>query len=106
MIRPLRRLLIAGVTVTVIGVIAAVGSISDYLAHPQALNSMSGLVVFRREYELLDDPRYSLVQYLPFEWGAQPLVIGIGIVLVVASVALSAGLWSGPRPSGARARRR
>ena len=106
MIRPVRRLFIAGIVVTVIGVIAAVGSVSDYLAHPQALNSMSGLVVFRREYELLDDPRYSLVQYLPFEWGAQPLVIGIGIVLVVASVVLSAALWSGPRPSSARARRR
>lgn len=103
MIRPVRRLLYAGLAVTLIGVIAAVGSVSNYLAHPQALNSMSGLVVFRREYVLVDDPRFSLVQYLPFEWGAQPLVVGIGIVLVVASIVLSAGLWSGPRPEGAAA---
>ena len=102
MILPVRRLLYAGLAVTVIGLIAAAGSISDYLAHPQALNSMSGLVVFRREYVLVDDPSYSLVQYLPFEWGVQPLVVGIGIVLVVASVVLSAALWSAPRPSPTR----
>lgn len=102
MIVPVRRLLYAGLAITAIGLVAAMGSVSDYLAHPQGLNSMSGLVVFRREYVMVDDPRFSLVQYLPFEWGAQPLVVGIGIVLVVASVVLSASLWSAPRPSPTR----
>ena len=102
--RMARRVLFAGLIVTAIGVFASMSSVAHYLAHPRGLNSMSGLVVFRREYVLVDDPRFSLVQYLPFEWGGEPLVVGVGITLVVASIVLAAAVWEAPAVTPRRTR--
>ncbi|MGV8886360.1 MAG: hypothetical protein ACOH1T_12355 [Microbacteriaceae bacterium] len=97
MMRPERGLLFGGVAIAVGGVVAAVVRVVDYLAHPERLDSESGMMVFRRFFGTENQQDSEFVQYAPFQWGPEPLVVGIGLMVIVASLMLSALLWSSPR---------
>jgi hypothetical protein len=85
---PVRWLFAVAAVVLAVGVASLALFIKDYIENPRALDSDSGLVVFKLE---------SYVSYPPFEPGIEPTVIGLGIALVAASVFVAAAVW---RPRG------
>ena len=82
---PLKWMLAAGGLLIAAGLALLFSNVLEYLANPLAINSSAGLMVFT--------VNGALVSYLPFVLGAEPLLIGVGVVLVVASVFLTAALW-------------
>lgn len=97
MIPPARLLLRIGLLIAGVGVFAASASIARYIASPRALDSMSGLVVFREGYQWTDVPKFELVQYPPFELGVEPIIVIAGIALAVAALAIAAATWTPER---------
>ena len=97
MIPPARLLLRIGLIVAGVGVFAASASIARYISNPRALDSMSGLVVFREGYQWTGQPKFELVQYPPFELGMEPFVIIVGLALAVAALAIAAATYSPER---------
>ncbi len=75
----------AAVALLVVGGGMLALSVTDYLGSPQYLNSASGLVVFKVDGRL--------VQYGPFFPGVEIVVLGAGIVGLVASLLLAAITW-------------
>lgn len=65
-------------------------SVTTYLGSPRALNSASGDVVFTVDGEL--------VQYPPWIAGPELTVLGVGIVVLTASLVLAAITWKPRRP--------
>ncbi|MBN9239653.1 MAG: hypothetical protein BGO97_08140 [Micrococcales bacterium 70-64] len=84
----MKGLLLAGVIVTGAGVGLVVRSVQGYLAHPLAVSSTSGVRVFAL-------PDGSLGGFEPFGLGLEPVVVGVGLVLVVG--ALLVGAYSSSR---------
>ena len=97
MIPPAKLLLRLGLIIAGVGAFAASASIARYISNPRALDSMSGLVVFREGYQWTDQPKFELVQYPPFVLGIEPVIIVSGIALVVAAVAIAAAAWTPER---------
>ena len=81
--RPVRALLGAGVALTLLGGVLLGRAIGAYLSSPLAASSTSGVRVFRM-------PDGTLGGYEPFVLGTEPLVIGVGLLLVVSAVLLAA----------------
>ena len=81
--RAVRALVIAGLAVVAVGAILLGRGIGAYLSHPLAASSTSGVRVFRL-------PDGSLGGFEPLALGAEPVVIGVGLLLVVAAVAMAA----------------
>jgi hypothetical protein len=79
-----RRLLALAAATLVIGMAMVGVSVGRYLGAGQAPSSTSGLRVFRVDGQL--------VAYPPYHPGVEPLVIGLGIVLLVAALLASAAL--------------
>ncbi len=84
-------LLGAGIVALLVGAAVIVFTVTDYLAHPQAINSAAGLPVFTAADG-------SLVSYEFFRPGIGPGIVSAGSALVVASLFLLAILWRG-RPT-------
>ena len=78
-----RGLLLAGLGAVVFGATLLVRLIDAYLSHPLAVSSTSGVRVFRL-------PDGSLGGFEPLVLGAEPVVVGVGLVLVVAAVFVAA----------------
>ena len=72
-------MLAAGLVAIAVGVTALVREVTSYLDHPLAASSTSGVRVFRL-------PDGSLGGYEPFTLGSESILIGAGLVLVVAAV--------------------
>jgi hypothetical protein len=83
--RPVLVLLGLGVLTAVAGCLALWRSTASYLDHPLAPSSTSGNRVF-----VLPDG--SLGAYAPFAVGLEPVVIGVGIVVVVLACFVGAVL--------------
>ncbi len=83
--RPALWMLAAGMVLVAAGLALLARNVQEYLASPTPINSSAGLVVFTVDG--------NLVSYLPFTLGVEPTLVGIGVVLVVASVFVAAGLW-------------
>jgi len=79
----MRALLFSGLGVVALGATLLARSIDGYLAAPLAASSTSGVRVFRM-------PDGSLGGFEPFALGYEPVVIGVGLLLVVAAVLLEA----------------
>jgi hypothetical protein len=93
MTRPVRVLMLTGAVVALAGAAVCALTIYTYLAEPFALSSTSGLKVFYQSTLVDSDDSDNLVQYAPFVFGAGPAVLVTGLVVLLASVALSAALW-------------
>jgi hypothetical protein len=76
-------LLIAGLLALATGAALLARSVGDYLGHPVAVSSTSGVWVFR----LADG---SLGGFERYTLGVEPLVIGVGLLLVVAAALVGA----------------
>jgi hypothetical protein len=83
--RPVLALLGLGLLTVVAGCLALWRSTASYLDHPLAPSSTSGNRVF-----VLPDG--SLGAYAPFAAGLEPVVIGVGIVVVALACFLGAAL--------------
>lgn len=93
---PVRALFASGGVLTIVGAGVCLTTIYRYLSEPLALSSTSGLMVFyQSDFAGSDDPG-TLVQYAPFVFGAGPGVLIAGLVVLLASVALSAAVWRAP----------
>ena len=93
MIGSVRALFITGGLLTVAGAGVCATTIYRYLSEPLALSSTSGLMVFYQSDFAGSDNPGTLVQYAPFVFGAGPGVLVTGLVVLLASIALSAALW-------------
>ena len=81
--KPASGLLIAGLLLVVGGVVLLGRSVGEYLGHPLAASSTSGVRVFRL-------PDGSLGGFEPYTLGVEPLVIGVGLLLVVGAAVVGA----------------
>ncbi len=81
--RPATALLLAGLGVTVLGMALLVRDVVGYVGHPAAASSTSGVRVFRL-------PDGTLGGFDPYAVGYEPVVIGVGLVLVVAAALIGA----------------
>jgi hypothetical protein len=97
MTRPVRALFVVGAVLTVAGAATCAMTIYTYLSEPLALSSTSGLMVFYQSDFAGSDSQGTLVQYAPFVFGAGPGVLVMGLVVLLASIALSAALYSPAR---------
>lgn len=88
--RPTGVLLTIALATIAAGALLLAASIGRYLASGRAPSSTSGLRVFRMGDELVAFP--------PYQVGYEPLVIGIGLVLLLVALVLKAALF---RPEGA-----
>jgi len=82
-VRAVRLLLVAGLALALLGGALLGRAIAAYLSSPLAASSTSGVRVFRM-------PDGSLGGFEPFVLGTEPLVIGVGLLLVVSAVLLGA----------------
>ena len=79
--RAVRALLVGGLGLTLLGGVLLGRAIGAYLASSLAASSTSGVRVFRM-------PDGTLGGYEPFVLGTEPLVMGVGLLLVVSAVLL------------------
>ena len=79
--RAVRSLLVAGLALLLLGGVLLGRAIAAYLSSPLAASSTSGVRVFRM-------PDGTLGGYEPFVLGTEPLVIGVGLLLVVSALFL------------------
>ena len=79
----MRALLIAGAAVTVLGAALLARTIAAYLGSPLAASSTSGVRVFRL-------PDGTLGGFEPLTLGAEPTIIGVGLLLVVVALTIGA----------------
>jgi hypothetical protein len=100
---PLRLLLRVGIGAMLVGAIALGGTISHYIAHPYALDSLSPFLIFQKGVGFIDNPAYAYdyVQYAPFVLGIEPILIVVGASLVLV-VALMQASWWRPRSRSER----
>ena len=82
--RPVRWLFAFAGTSLALGMLSLALFIKAYLDNPRAIDSDSGLPVFREQ---------GYVSYPPFEPSLQPTFIGIGIALLAASIFVAAAVW-------------
>ena len=87
--RPVLALLALGAVVTAIGSWLVWRAVSGYLDHPLAPSSTSGNRVF-----ILPDG--TLGAYPPFALGFEPVVAGVGIVLLVGGASVAAATYRRP----------
>ncbi len=81
--RPATALLVVGAVVVAVGSALLARAIGAYLASPLPVSSSSGVSPFR-----LPDGTFG--GYLPLRFGLEPVVIGVGLVLVVAALVVGA----------------
>lgn len=85
MTRPALWMFLAGAVLVTAGFATLAEAVGKYLSEPLPIDSSAGLYVFRVDG--------LLVSYRPFESAGEPTLIGIGIVLVAASVFIAAAMW-------------
>jgi hypothetical protein len=86
--RPVLALLGGGVLVLAAGVALLWRAVDHYIGSPLAPSSTSGNRVF-----VLPDG--TLGAFAPFHLGMEPVVVGVGLVIVVAACVLAALMWHG-----------
>ena len=82
MTRVVRVLLVGGAIVLALGLALTAWRVIAYLESGQAISSTSGLVVFRVGGEL--------VQHAPYVATTEPVIIGLGVVLLALAVFVAA----------------
>lgn len=78
-----RGLFAGGLLVLIAGVVLLVRSVVEFVGHPAAASSTSGVRVFRL-------PDGTLGGFDPYVVGLEPMIVGVGLVLMVAAALVGA----------------
>lgn len=87
--RAVSRLLLLAVAAIAVGAAVVVWRVGDFLAHPVAISSTSGVRVF--------NAGQTLVAYPDFAPGVGPIILVAGFTLLALAVFVAAITWTGRR---------